>query len=246
MRVLLVENSVLTARAISLALRTAKVQIDHTDMGEDGLDMARCYGYDVALVSLSLPEMSGVHVIRRLRAAGNTAPILAIAGNTDARGRVAALGAGADDVLTKLFDPEELVARIQALVRRSRGLCTSIVQYGALRINFDTHEVAVGLQPVALTGKEFAVLELLVTRKNAILTKDAFLNHLYGGMDEPESKIIDVFICKLRKKLLLAGAGEPISTVWGRGYMFSESKMTTDVKSQPVATEAAPAVTLLM
>jgi len=129
--------------------------------------------------------------------------------------KVKGLGLGADDFITKPFDKAELLARMQAIVRRSKGLSQPSLRVGPSLLNLDRHEVAVDGQPVHLTGKEYAILELLVLRKGMVLTKEAFLNHLDGGMDEPEMKIIDVFICKLRKKLAVAGADNLIGTVWG-------------------------------
>ncbi len=130
---------------------------------------------------------------------------------------------GADDFISKPFDKAELVARMQAVVRRSKGYSQPTLRVGSLQLNLDSREVLVDGKPVHLTGKEYSILELLVLRKGMVLTKEAFLNHLYGGMDEPEMKIIDVFICKLRKKLALAGAGQLIGTVWGRGYMMRDT-----------------------
>ncbi len=129
---------------------------------------------------------------------------------------------GADDYITKPFDQQELVARIQAIVRRAKGFSQPTLSVGPLTLNLGSREVLVDGRAVHLTGKEYAVLELLTLRKGVVLTKEAFLNHLYGGMDEPEVKIIDVFICKLRKKLASAGAAELIGTVWGRGYVLRE------------------------
>ena len=133
------------------------------------------------------------------------------------------LGFGADDYMTKPFHKDELVARIHAVVRRSKGHAQSVILTGELLVNLDTKTVEVGGQRVHLTGKEYQMLELLSLRKGTTLTKEMFLNHLYGGMDEPELKIIDVFICKLRKKLATAAGGKNfIETVWGRGYVLRE------------------------
>jgi len=133
------------------------------------------------------------------------------------------LGIGADDYLTKPFHKSELIARIQAIIRRSKGHSQSVITAGRLSVNLDTRTVEIDGQPVHLTGKEYAILELLALRKGTTLTKEMFLNHLYGGIDEPELKIIDVFVCKLRKKLSAATDGENyIETVWGRGYVLRE------------------------
>src|SRR5438445_590741 len=137
--------------------------------------------------------------------------------------KIKGLGFGADDFLTKPFDRRELIARIQAIVRRSKGHSESTIRTGKLVVNLDTRVVSVDDQPVHLTGKEYGILELLSLRKGTTLTKEMFLNHLYGGMDEPELKIIDVFVCKLRKKLAQATGGKHyIETVWGRGYVLRD------------------------
>ncbi len=223
MRVLLAEDDLLAARGISLALRTAQIFVDHVDQGGEAIEMIRHYDYDVVLVGLTLSDMDGRHVVRRIRAARSTVPILMMGGgHTAARTKVEAFGAGADDFLTMPVDHDELVARIQAVLRRSRGFSDPVIRVGALQLNTNTHQVSYAGHEVHLTGKEFAMLELLILRKGQVLTKDAFLNHLYGGMDEPEGKIIDVFICKLRKKLQAVGGSDLISTVWGRGYILQE------------------------
>lgn len=139
--------------------------------------------------------------------------------------KVKGFAAGADDVVSKPVDPQELVARIHAVVRRAKGFAQPHLTVGDLTLNLGLHEATVAGTPIHLTGKEYAILELLVLRKGMVVTKEAFLNHLYGGMDEPELKIIDVFICKLRKKLSLACGGDNyIETVWGRGYVLRESE----------------------
>ena len=179
-----------------------------TDLGEEGLDLGKLYDYDIILLDLSLPDMHGYDVLKKLRVAKIETPILILSGMAETDDRVRGLGFGADDYLTKPFDRRELVARIHAIVRRSRGHSHSVIRTGKLTINLDTKAVEVEGQRLHLTGKEYAMLELLCLRKGTTLTKEMFLNHLYGGMDEPELKIIDVFICKLRKKLAAATEGE--------------------------------------
>ena len=150
-------------------------------------------------------------------------PVLILSGLAGIEDKVSGLGHGADDYMTKPFHKNELVARIHAIVRRSKGHAQSVIQTGDLVVNLDAKTVEVDGARAHLTGKEYQMLELLSLRKGTILTKEMFLNHLYGGMDEPGSKIIDVFMCKLRKKLANASDGKDyIETVWGRGYVLRE------------------------
>ena len=153
----------------------------------------------------------------------NNVPVLFLTALNEINDKLKGLKTGADDYLTKPFDKRELLARIQAIIRRSAGHAQSIITTGKLSVNLDAHTVEVDSHPIHLTGKEYGILELLSLRKGTTLTKEMFLNHLYGGMDEPELKIIDVFICKLRKKLADATDGEHyIETVWGRGYVLRD------------------------
>jgi two-component system cell cycle response regulator CtrA len=173
-----------------------------------------------------LPDMDGYDVLKSLRAAKVTTPILILSGLSELDNKIKGLGFGADDYLTKPFDKRELIARIQAIVRRSQGHSQSVILTGKVKVNLDTRTVEVDGKPLHLTGKEYGILELLSLRKGSTLTKEMFLNHLYGGMDEPEVKIIDVFICKLRKKLANAADGENyIETVWGRGYVLRDPEL---------------------
>ena len=223
MRVLLVEDDSNTAQSIALLLKSEGFICDTTDLGEDGLEIGKLYDYDIILLDLMLPDIDGYEVLRRLRAARVNTPILILSGLNEMDSKLKGLGFGADDYLTKPFDRRELIARIQAIVRRSKGHSESVIKTGKLAVNLDTRTVEVNNQPLHLTGKEYAILELLALRKGTTLTKEMFLNHLYGGMDEPELKIIDVFICKLRKKLAAATGGESyIETVWGRGYVLRD------------------------
>jgi len=223
MRVLLVEDDSSVAKSIQLMLQSEGYIVDSTDLGEDGLEIGKLYDYDIILLDLMLPDIDGYEVLRRLRAARVTTPILILSGLTELDHKIKGLGFGADDYLTKPFDKRELIARIQAIVRRSKGHSDSIIRTGRLTVNLDTRTVEIDSHPLHLTGKEYGILELLSLRKGTTLTKEMFLNHLYGGMDEPELKIIDVFVCKLRKKLATASAGENyIETVWGRGYVLRD------------------------
>jgi two-component system, cell cycle response regulator CtrA len=223
MRVLLVEDDANTAQSIELILKSEGYIVDTTDLGEDGLEIGKLYDYDIIILDLMLPDIDGYEVLRRLRSSRVNTPILILSGLSELDNKIKGLGFGADDYLTKPFDRRELLARIQAIVRRSKGHSESVIKTGKLTVNLDTRTVEVENQPLHLTGKEYGILELLSLRKGTTLTKEMFLNHLYGGMDEPELKIIDVFVCKLRKKLSNATGGENyIETVWGRGYVLRD------------------------
>jgi two-component system cell cycle response regulator CtrA len=223
MRALLVEDDSTMARSIELMVRSAGFDVYTTDLGEEGVDLGKLYDYDIILLDLQLPDMSGFEVLKALRVAKVQTPVLILSGNNIIEAKVKALGFGADDYMTKPFHKEELVARIQAVVRRSKGHSQSVVTTGKLNVNLDAKTVEIDGARVHLTGKEYQILELLSLRKGTTLTKDIFLNHIYGGMDEPEGKIIDVFICKLRKKLNdLSGGTNYIETVWGRGYVMRD------------------------
>ncbi|MDF3605433.1 response regulator transcription factor [Paracoccus sp. DMF-8] len=223
MRILLVEDDPTTARSIEMMLTNANYNVYRTDMGEEGIDLAKLYDYDLILLDLDLPDMHGMEVLRQLRMSRVDTPILILTGSDDTESKLRGFGFGADDYMTKPFHREELVARIQAIIRRSKGHSHSVIRTGDIVVDLDARSVEAHGPPVNLTGKEYQILELLSLRKGTTLTKEMFLNHLYGGMDEPELKIIDVFICKLRKKLSEALAGENyIETVWGRGYVLRE------------------------
>ncbi|MCU0816579.1 MAG: response regulator transcription factor [Cypionkella sp.] len=223
MRILLVEDDPTTSRSIEMMLTHANLNVYCTDLGEDGIDLAKLYDYDLILLDLNLPDMSGHDVLRQLRLARVETPILILSGADDTESKLKGFGFGADDYMTKPFHREELVARIHAIIRRSKGHSQSVIRTGKVAVNLDAKTVDVEGMPVHLTGKEYQMLELLSLRKGTTLTKEMFLNHLYGGMDEPELKIIDVFICKLRKKLAEATGGQNyIETVWGRGYVLRD------------------------
>jgi two-component system cell cycle response regulator CtrA len=222
MRVLLVEDDPTSARGVSLMLKSGGAVVDQADTGEEALELVRHYDYDIVVLDLMLPDIEGYEVVRRMRSARDDTPVVILSGLSRPQAKVKGLGIGADDFITKPVDKAELLARMKAVMRRSMGFSQPQLRIGGLRLNLDSREVMVGDTPVHLTGKEYAILELLVLRKGMVLTKEAFLNHLYGGLDEPEMKIIDVFICKLRKKLAQAGADSLIGTVWGRGYMIRE------------------------
>jgi two-component system cell cycle response regulator CtrA len=223
MRVLLIEDDSATAQSIELMLKLEGFNVYTTDLGEEGIDLGKVYDYDIIVLDLNLPDMSGFEVLRSLRVSKVNTPILILSGLPGIEDKVRGFGFGADDYMTKPFHKDELVARIHAIVRRSKGHAQSVIQTGDLIVKLDTKTVEVNGVRVHLTGKEYQMLELLSLHKGRTLTKEMFLNHLYGGIDEPEVKILDVFTCKLRKKLANASSGKNyIETVWGRGYVLRE------------------------
>ncbi len=240
MRVLIVEDDATTAKSIELMLRSEGFVCDRTDLGEDGLEIGKLYDYDIIVLDIMLPDMNGFDVLKQLRSSQVKTPILILSGLCEVEDKIKGLGFGADDYLTKPFNRTELLARINAIVRRSKGHAQSVIRTGQLNVNLQSHTADINGRALHLTGKEYAILELLSLRKGTTLTKEMFLNHLYGGMDEPELKIIDVFICKLRKKLAEATEGDNyIETVWGRGYVLRDPKKDGALDAVDVEEDAA-------
>jgi two-component system cell cycle response regulator CtrA len=219
MRVLLVEDDSVTAQAIDLMLKGEGFNVFTTDLGQEGIALGTLYDYDIVLLDVNLPDTSGFEVLRSLRASKVKTPVLILSGLAGIEDKVKGLGFAADDYMTKPFHMEELVARIHAIVRRSQGHAQSVIQTGDLYVNLDTKTVHVNGASVPLTNMEYQMLELLSLRRGAPVSKEQFFNHLYGGIDEPQAKIIDVFVWKLRKKLADASNGKNyIETIWGQGY----------------------------
>jgi two-component system cell cycle response regulator CtrA len=235
MRILLVEPDADVRYAFEQWCRVEKLVVYTTDNGEEAIDLGKLYDFDAIVLELNLADMSGYEVLRTLRVAKVQTPVIVCSGLSGVEDIVRALGFGADAYLTKPAHKDLLVANIHAVVRRSRGIPTNTVTIGNLVIDIGTKRAQVAGDPMHLTAKEYAVLELLALRQGLIVTKEMFLNHLYGGMDEPELKIIDVFICKLRHKLRQHGADELVQTVWGRGYTLAEEHKShaTPVTTKP-------------
>jgi len=231
-RILIIEDDEITASSIELFLKSEGFRTHIETLGEEALEVAKHYEYDAILMDLNLPDMPGIEVLKKLRLNKVSTPVLVLSGQTDMDTKLKCLGSGADDYLTKPANNAELAARLRAVVRRAKGHAQSIIQIGDLQVNLDIKSAEVEGERVPLSCKEYQMLELLALRRGTTLTKETFLNHLYGEMDEPEAKIIDVFVCKLRKKLNAYTKGKNyIETVWGQGYLirngdrFAEEKL---------------------
>ena len=223
MRVLLIEDDKTVSQNIALILKKENMVVDTSYLGEDGIEVAKLYEYDIIILDILLPDMEGYAVLKRLRAAHINTPVLILSGLNTPDKKVKGFGYGADDYLTKPFDRTELIARVNAIVRRTKGHADSIIRTGGMEINLNSKIVTVDGKVLNLTSKEYSLFELLALRKGTTINKEQFLNHLYGGLDEPEMKIIDVFLCKIRRKLeKLTPNEEYIQTVWGRGYILKD------------------------
>ncbi|MFN7902642.1 MAG: response regulator transcription factor CtrA [Holosporales bacterium] len=247
MRILLIEDDSSVSKAIELMLKSEGMVVDVADLGEEGLEIGKIYDYDAIVLDLGLPDMDGYDVLKRFRQAKVNTPVLILSGLAQPSDKVKGLGFGADDFISKPFDRAELLARINAIVRRSKGHSQPTIQTGRLTVNLQTQTAYVDEKILPLSNKEYAIIELLSLRKGVTITKEMFLNHLYGGLDEPELKIVDVFICKLRKKLALAtGNAKYIETVWGRGYVLrdvdEDAKLATKKVSVPQVAPLSEAV----
>lgn len=223
MHILLIEDDKAMNQNISLILKHAGMMVESALLARDGLELLKLYEYDLIILDLMLPDMTGADVLRTIRSSGVKTPVLVLSAIELAHKKVECLSAGADDYVNKPFNAEELVARVNAIVRRSKGHAESIVKVGKMVIDLDTKVVTVADKILPLTGKEYALVELLALKKGSTVSKEQFLNHLYNGMDEPEIKIIDVFFCKIRAKIKeLSGGEDYITTVWGRGYILQD------------------------
>jgi two-component system cell cycle response regulator CtrA len=220
-RVLLVEADKKSAEGTTLALATATAAVDHVESGEEALELLQHYEYDIVVLALLLPDMQGYEVLRLMRSRKDATPVLVLSALTNPQAKVKAFGLGADDFINKPVDHAELVARVRAIVRRNYGFTQQVLRAGNVELNQDSREVTVGTTPVELSAKEYGTLELLLLRQGRAIRKEVFLGHLYGGLNEPGIRIIDVFVCHLRQKLARAGNDDLITTVTGYGYVIS-------------------------
>ncbi|MBS0960674.1 MULTISPECIES: response regulator transcription factor [Acetobacter] len=220
MRILFAQDNQSLTEEIVTKLNSIGFITDVCSSGHDALEMMRNYNYGLAIIELMLPDMDGFDIINTARSTRLETPIIILSDIDKPHTKIKAFANGADDYIATPCDINELIARIQAILRRSGGFASSVTQIGDLTMDMNSQTVTVSGRPVHLTNKEFSTLKLLMMRKNITLTKEILLDNLYNGQDQPDIKIIDVFICKLRKKLADAGARKLITTIWGRGYIL--------------------------
>jgi len=204
MRVLLIEDDGPTARSIELMLKSENCSVRVTGLGEEGVELGKRYDYDMILLDLGLPDISGYEALRALRLAEVASPVLILSGLAGAEDKVKGLCLGADDYLTKPFHRDEVVARIRAILRRSAGRAQAKVTIGDVVVKLDEQTAEVGGARLQLTGREYRVLEILALRKETTPGKEMYLNHLSGGMNEAQLKVIDSLIVNDLQKLARA------------------------------------------
>ncbi|MCB1833296.1 MAG: response regulator transcription factor [Geminicoccaceae bacterium] len=239
MRALLVEDDPVSMTLLRRIMEEEGMVVETAESGEEGLELSKVYDFDIAVVDLQLVDMHGAQFVRRMRNAKVETPVIIVSGNDSSEETVRSLTSGADDYLTKPIVKAEFVARVNAIVRRSKGHAAPEIKLGRMTLDLAARTVKIDGVPLKVTAKEYTILELLALRRGQPLTKEIFLDHLYGGGDEPEQKIIDVFICKLRKKISAINHNKHnIETVWGRGYVLKD---LTDGAPSPAATQAAQA-----
>jgi two-component system cell cycle response regulator CtrA len=223
MNILIVEDDDLIAESIAMALEDEGHFYHITSTLEEGLSAAREGQFDAVVLDINLPDGDGFQFAKAIRRNQIDTSVLVVSGRSSVTDKVVALHSGADGYLTKPFDRQELIANLTAIIRRANGHAYNKIVTGPIVVDLSKHEVMVGESRLDLTSKEYRILELLSLRKGSTLGKSHFLSHLYGGIDEPASKIIDVFICKLRRKLIESTGGDNyIHTVWGQGYVLRD------------------------
>ncbi len=221
MRLLLVEDDQALRDSLVSQLKNAGFNVDAAADGQEGLYCATEYPLDVAIIDLGLPKVPGLEVIKRARAAGRSFPILILTARDRWQDKVEGLQAGADDYLAKPFHFEELLARVQALLRRSGGWAQPVLRCGPVALDTRTQEVTVNAQKVDLTSFEFRILEYLIHRAGEVISKTELTERLYAQDFDRDSNTIEVFIGRLRRKLDPDNAIKPIETLRGRGYRFA-------------------------
>ncbi len=221
MRLLLLEDETTLRETLTDRLRAEGFVVDAVGEGVEGAYFAIEYPIDLAIIDLGLPGKSGLEVVRELRRAGKSYPVLILTARDHWQDKVEALELGADDYLTKPFRTEELLARVQALLRRAGGHASSQIRFGPLEVHLSAQKASLNETPLDLTGFEFKLLEYFVLHPDKVLSKMELNEHLYEEEADPESNVIEVILGRLRRKIDPDGTWKPIQTLRGRGYRFS-------------------------
>jgi two-component system cell cycle response regulator CtrA len=233
MRILLTAMDTGQTSDVVALLASHRFVLDRASNGEEALQFARLYAFDAVMFNTNMADPVCTEFVRRLRASGSRLPAVAVAHNIAPRDRARLLDMGADDVITLPCDGSELAARMRAVVRRSGGFTRSVLRAGAVELHMDSRMATAHGQELHLSPTEYRVLELMILRKNTLVSKSAVMDTLYGDMDEPEIKSIDVLMHRLRKRLAAAGVGTLISTVWGAGYIVRETSVSEPTIERP-------------
>ena len=221
MRLLLVEDDAALRLGLARQLEADGYRVDQAADGEDGLFQAREYPVDLAIVDLGLPRLSGLDLVKKLRAGGTALPILILTARGSWQDKVVGLEAGADDYLVKPFEYPELAARVKALLRRSLKATSDVLTLGPVAIDFAAQTAALNGEPIELTAFEYRLLEFLVRERARVVTKQELSDYLYPHDEDRDSNVLEVLIGRLRRKLDPDGSLAPIETLRGRGYRFT-------------------------
>lgn len=224
MRLLVIEDEAQLRTQVQTQLQANGYTVDVSGDGKEGFYLASEYPLDAAIIDLGLPGLSGIEIIKQLRALGKTLPILILTARGSWQDKVAGLEAGADDYLVKPFQMEELQARVKALLRRAAGSTHEHLQFGALRLNPSAQSVHMQDQPVELTAYEYRLLEYLIRQRGKIVAKQELADYLYPHDLDRDSNVLEVLVGRLRRKLDPDGRFNPIETLRGRGYRFALSE----------------------
>jgi two-component system, OmpR family, response regulator len=220
-RILIVEDDAMLAEAVSAALRQSAHMVSLAASGDDADRALSTNEYDLVLLDLGLPRLDGFEVLKRLRQRRSRVPVIILTARDSPEDRVAGLDLGADDYLTKPFQLAELEARVRALIRRAHAIASSEIVHGPLKLDMAGRRLSCDGQPVELSARELAVVELLLLREGRVVTKQQIIDHLYGWEDVSTSNAVEVFVYRLRRKL--ADSGVDIKTVRGMGYLIEKN-----------------------
>lgn len=224
MYILVIEDDKIVNQNICLLLRKEGMQSEMACTGRDALELIKLYEYDLIILDLMLPDIPGLDVLKRIREMDISTPILILSGLGIPATKVDCLLNGADDYVVKPYERTELIARVKALIRRSKNVMNAQIHVGDLVVDLNKKQAFINQKLLNLTSKEYALVELLALKKGSTVSKENILNQLYGGIDEPEIKIMDVFMCKIRRKFKEACGQDYIKTIWGRGYTLEAPK----------------------